>query len=85
MLAQQSYRCSDGARAALRDGGGERMRQPHVANAGSSMRQATRLFESRGRPVTADGLMTIETAAIRASRVLAGGLEASLADREQPS
>ena len=67
------------------------MRQPRFANARSirnaleRARQATRLFDGRGRPLTADDVMTIEVDAIRAGRVLAGGLEASLADREQPS
>ena len=90
MLAQQSYRCSDGARAALRDCVGGRMRQPRFANARSirnalkraRMRQAARPFESRGRP---DDPMTIEADEMRASRVFEAGPEASLADRERPS
>jgi hypothetical protein len=61
------------------------MRQPHFANARSirnaldraRLRQATRLFESRGRQLTAADLITIEADEILASRVFKGGIDAS--------
>jgi probable Rubsico expression protein CbbX len=80
MLRRQNYRLSETGRAALADYIHARMSQPHFANARSvrnaldraRLRQAVRLFESRGQPLTADDLVTIDAAEIRASRVLAG-------------
>jgi probable Rubsico expression protein CbbX len=91
MLAQQNYRFSDTALWAFRDYVGQRMTQPHFANARSirnaldraRMRQAVRLFENRGATLTADDLMTIEADEIRASRVFDGGIEG--APREEPA
>jgi probable Rubsico expression protein CbbX len=84
MLARQSYRLSDAAEQALGEYIARRMRQPHFANARSirnaldraRLRQATRLLESRGRPLTAADLITIEAEEIRASRVFEGGIDA---------
>ena len=81
MLARQSYRFDDPARAAFRDYIDARMRQPHFANARSirnaldraRLRQAVRLFESRDQgAISLDALVTIGPEEIRASRVLAG-------------
>ncbi len=85
MLRDQNYRFSAAADEAFRDYIARRMEQPHFANARSirnaldraRLRQATRLFEARGKPLTVDDLMTIEAEEIRASRVFAGGLGAS--------
>lgn len=79
MLAEQNYRFSDAAREAFSAYIEARMRQPHFANARSirngldraRLRQAVRLFESRGAALTAEDLSTIEPSEIRASRVLA--------------
>ena len=81
MLAGQSYRFSPAARDAFGRYLEARMRQPHFANARSvrnaldraRLRQAVRLFESRGRAITAEDLMTIGPEEILASRVLADG------------
>ena len=56
-----------------------RITQPHFANARSvrnaldrmRLRQASRLFADRDRPLTADDLCTLAEADIRASRVFA--------------
>ena len=81
MLARQSYRFDDPARAAFRDYIDARMRQPHFANARSirnaldraRLRQAVRLFESRDQgAISLDALVTIGPEEIRASGVLAG-------------
>ena len=77
MLARLNYRLSDAARQALIDYVPARKRQPLFANARSirnaldraRLRQAIRLFEQAGGPVTADQLSTIEPEDIRASRV----------------
>ena len=79
MLSAQSYRFSPAARDAFARYIEARMRQPHFANARSvrnaldraRLRQAVRLFETRGRSLTAEDLMTIEPEEILASRVLA--------------
>jgi probable Rubsico expression protein CbbX len=83
MLTQQNYRMSDAAEAAFLDYIAQRMGQPHFANARSirnaldraRLRQATRLFESRKRELSADDLMTIDAEEIRASRVFQGGID----------
>ncbi len=79
MLEQLHYRLSADADAALRAYIELRRDQPHFANARSirnaldraRLRQASRLFERRGAPITREDLETIETADIRASRVFA--------------
>ena len=81
MLAAQSYRLSPDGEAALAEYIPLRMAQPHFANARSirnaldraRLRQASRLFERRGRGLTKDDLMTIEGEDIRASAVFAAG------------
>ncbi len=77
MLAGMQYRMSPEAATALGEYIALRKAQPHFANARSirnaldrsRLRQAKRLFERRGAPLTRDELMTIEAADIRASRV----------------
>ena len=79
MLESMQYRLSDGAREALREYVALRRTQPHFANARSMrnaldrarLRQAKRLFEQRGAPLTREALMTIEAGDIRPSRVFA--------------
>jgi probable Rubsico expression protein CbbX len=79
MLSSQNYRFSPAARAAFETYIDARMKQPHFSNARSirnaldraRLRQAVRLFESRGHALTAEDLMTIEPQEILASRVLA--------------
>ena len=81
MLDGMQYRLSDAAEQALREYVALRRGQAHFANARSirnaldraRLRQAKRLFEARGAPLTRDTLMTIEADDIRASRVFAGG------------
>jgi hypothetical protein len=93
MLAQQNYRFSAAAEQAFRDYLEHRMRQPHFANARSvrnaldraRLRQATRLFESRGGPLTPADLMTIEAEEIRASRVFRGGIDGEANEPEAAS
>ena len=79
LLAEQSYRFSPEGRAAFARYLEARMRQPHFANARSvrnaldraRLRQAVRLFESRGQPLSPEDLVTIGPEEILASRVLA--------------
>jgi probable Rubsico expression protein CbbX len=79
MLHAMQYRLSASGLAALRDYIPLRMQQPHFANARSirnaldraRLRQASRLFAERGRPLTRDELMSIEGEDLRASRVFA--------------
>ncbi|MBV8869032.1 MAG: CbbX protein [Acetobacteraceae bacterium] len=79
MLGGQGYRFSAAARDSFARYLDARMRQPHFANARSvrnaldraRLRQAVRLFEARGRRLTAEDLSTIEPPEILASRVLA--------------
>jgi probable Rubsico expression protein CbbX len=79
MLQQMQYQVSPEADVTLREYIERRIRQPHFANARSvrnaldraRLRQASRLFERRGSPLSRDDLMTIEAADIRASRVFA--------------
>ena len=80
MLDGMQYRLTDAAHAALREYVALRRAQPHFANARSirnaldraRLRQAGRLFETRGTTLSRDALMTIEADEIRASRVFAG-------------
>ena len=79
MLRGQGYRFSAAARDTFARYLDARMRQPHFANARSvrnaldraRLRQAVRLFEARGRRLTAEDLSTIQPPEILASRVLA--------------
>ena len=79
MLATSHYRFGPGAREAFDDYLQRRIQQPHFANARSvrnaldrmRLRQASRLFADRDRPLTADDLSTIAESDIRASRVFA--------------
>jgi probable Rubsico expression protein CbbX len=81
MLAGQNYRFSEDAKGAFVRYIETRMGQPHFSNARSirnaldraRLRQAVRLFESRG-PLTADDLVVIDAPEILSSRVLNGGL-----------
>jgi probable Rubsico expression protein CbbX len=79
MLDGMQYRLSGNARVALTEYIALRRAQPHFANARSirnaldraRLRQATRLFNGRGRQVDRSALMTIEAEDIRQSRVFA--------------
>jgi len=79
MLDRMQYRLTDAAARALREYIALRRTQPHFANARSirnaldraRLRQAKRLFENRGAPLTREALMTIDVDEIRASRVFA--------------
>lgn len=83
MLAEQNYRFSPEGRTAFERYLDARMRQPHFANARSvrnaldraRLRQAVRLFESRGKGLTVEDLQTIGPEEILASRVLAASPE----------
>jgi len=77
MLAGMNYRFGEGARATFGDYLQRRLAQPHFANARSvrnaldrmRLRQASRLFADRERPLSRDDLTTLEPADILASRV----------------
>ena len=77
MLAAQNYRLGEGAAQALERYVSLRLAQPHFANARSvrnaldraRLRQASRLFADRERPLTAADLSTIEPQDILVSRV----------------
>jgi probable Rubsico expression protein CbbX len=79
MLKDQNYRFSPEAREAFGRYLAARIRQPHFSNARSvrnaldraRLRQAVRLFETRGQTLTVDDLMTLEPQEILASRVFA--------------
>jgi probable Rubsico expression protein CbbX len=83
MLKQQNYRFSPAAREAFARYITTRMTQPHFSNARSvrnaldraRLRQAVRLFETRGHAISVDDLMTIEPDEILASRVFAAAQE----------
>jgi hypothetical protein len=87
MTAQMNYRLDAAALNALREYIARRITQPHFANARSvrnaldraRLRQANRLFES-GAAISADDLIAIAAADIRASRVFAGGLDGTPPD-----
>ena len=80
MLRRMQYTLSESAAQALREYIALRKAQPHYANARSvrnaldraRLRQANRLFERRGGPLSPADLMTIEAEDIRASRVFLG-------------
>jgi probable Rubsico expression protein CbbX len=77
MLRGQNYRFGPDAAQAFARYLALRLRQPHFANARSvrnaldraRLRQASRLFADRDRPLTADDLSTISAADILASRL----------------
>ena len=77
MLEQMQYRLSAEANEALREYIEKRRAQAHFANARSirnaldraRLRQASRLFERKGVPISRQALETIEESDIRASRV----------------
>ena len=79
MLTDSHYHFGPGARQAFDDYLQRRLTQPHFANARSvrnaldrmRLRQASRLFADRDRPLTADDLSTLAESDIRASRVFA--------------
>ncbi len=77
MLEAMSYRLSPSGRAALDEYVKLRMAQPRFANARSvrnaldraRLRQASRLLDARGEPLTRERLVTLEDEDIRKSRV----------------
>lgn len=77
MLDAMNYRLAPGAREAFAEYLQRRQAQPHFANARSvrngldriRLRQASRLFADRDRPLTEDDLVTLMPEDIRASRV----------------
>jgi probable Rubsico expression protein CbbX len=79
MLAGLAYRFGPGAREAFAEYLALRIEQPHFANARSvrnavdrmRLRQASRLFADRDRPLDRDDLLTLDVADVRASRVFA--------------
>jgi probable Rubsico expression protein CbbX len=79
MLDGMAYRFGPGAREAFAEYLDLRVRQAHFANARSvrnaldrmRLRQASRLFAERDRPLSRDDLLTLEVADVRASRVFA--------------
>jgi probable Rubsico expression protein CbbX len=80
MLAGMSYRFDPAARAIFFDYLDRRLAQPHFANARSvrnaldraRLRQASRLFADRDRPLTREDLTTLTPADLLASRLFAG-------------
>jgi probable Rubsico expression protein CbbX len=77
MTESMNYRFGAGTREALQEYLALRVRQPHFANARSvrnaldraRLRQASRLFADRDRPLDAEDLSTLAPEDIRASRV----------------
>ena len=77
MMLDGQYQFGDGARQTFDEYLQRRIGQPHFANARSvrnaldrmRLRQASRLFADRDRPLTRDDLSTIAVTDIRASRV----------------
>jgi len=77
MLARMNYRFDAAAGPAMIEYIERRMRQPHFSNARSirnaldraRLRQASRLFAARGKPIGRQELETIAAGDIRASRV----------------
>jgi len=81
MLAEQSYHFSAEAEKTFAEYIPLRMKLPHFSNARSirnaldraRLRQANRLFASRGKQLSKNDLMTLEAEDIRASRVFQEG------------
>lgn len=79
MLHEMDYGFDAGARATFADYLQRRLAQPHFANARSvrnaldraRLRQASRLFADRDRPLTREDLTTLVAADIRGSRLFA--------------
>ncbi len=90
MLAESSYRMSDEAEAVFAQYVVKRMEMPNFANARSirnaldraRLRQANRLFNSRGRMLTKADLMTIEADDFMKSRIFSDGVDESVRDGE---
>ncbi|WP_333843869.1 CbbX protein [Pelomicrobium sp.] len=84
MLSQQNYRLSPEAEEVFKDYIRRRMQMPHFANARSirnaldraRLRQANRLFASRGRSLTREQIMTIEPPDLLQSRIFREGAQA---------
>ena len=76
-LAEQSYRLSEDAKAAMHSYVERRMKQPHFANARSMrnaldrarLRQANRHVAAMDTPLTVEQFMTLEASDILASRI----------------
>ena len=91
MLHEMSYRFDDAARATFADYLDLRLAQPHFANARSvrnaldraRLRQASRLFAERDRPLTREDLTTLAPADLLGSRLFAGA-HAGRATNTQP-
>jgi probable Rubsico expression protein CbbX len=85
MLKEQNYKFSPEAREAFGKYMTARMSLPHFSNARSvrnaldraRLRQAIRLFETRGHAITVDDLMTLEPQEVLSSRVFAAAEEAA--------
>ena len=79
MLAEMSYRLDPAARSTFADYLDRRLAQPHFANARSvrnaldraRLRQASRLFAERDRPLTREDLTTLVPADLLGSRLFA--------------
>ncbi len=86
MLAGMDYRLDEPAKSALVEYIERRRLQPHFANARSvrnaldraRLRQATRLFSTRGDAVSREALMTITADDIRQSRVFAAASQSGV-------
>jgi probable Rubsico expression protein CbbX len=93
MLASRSYRFDVGARDTFGEYLHRRLRQPHFANARSvrnaldraRLRQASRLFADRDRPLTREDLTTIAPEDIRASRLFAEAAPAGESSSARPA
>ncbi|MDA8262086.1 MAG: CbbX protein [Actinomycetota bacterium] len=90
MLAESNYRMSDEAEDVFAQYVVKRMEMPNFANARSirnaldraRLRQANRLFNSRGRMLTKADLMTIEADDFLKSRIFSDGVDDNSEDGE---
>lgn len=91
MLAESNYRMSAEAEEVFSEYVKKRMDMPNFANARSirnaldraRLRQANRLFNSRGRMLTKVDLMTIEAEDLLKSRIFAQGIDESSRDDDE--
>ena len=91
MLAESNYRMSAEAEEVFSEYVKKRMDMPNFANARSirnaldraRLRQANRLFNSRGRMLTKVDLMTIEAEDLLKSRIFAQGTDESTQDDDE--
>ncbi|MDA8102827.1 MAG: CbbX protein [Nitrospiraceae bacterium] len=91
MLAESNYRMSAEAEEVFSEYVKKRMEMPNFANARSirnaldraRLRQANRLFNSRGRMLTKVDLMTIEAEDLLKSRIFAQGTDESTQDDDE--